>query len=564
MSDNNQPIEWYLARDGQQHGPINETELQKVIEFGYLKPTDLVWRQGMADWAPAATILPQTATPEAGANNVAAPAETAPSPAEARPAEARPAEAPAPHVRLEPEPMPATLAPRAAEPAVPAPQQHAPQHAQQAYPAPQHVAAGGAAHGYGYTPGSPQRDTSVDRQPAARHQPSGPGASAPHSASPMQPGGQYRGQPQPYPHPVSPGPQAGYPRQAEPAPQWDARPGRPEPAPPGPRQGAAAPQPGGYQPQPMRPGQQPAMHPRQPHPPEPEPELEPEERRGFPWRTAAVLVVLAGLGGGAFALHKTCQLAALPCLGAPESSSAVPVVNAPAGSGKAPATAAVQPSFSGPSNVVDQGLQRSPLWQRLKRDFPDWYQERLGEMSRLSGESRDDREIGAAMTKAVVDLRRKHHAEALAAAPRRLKSIAASFVENLTRLSRQSTAACYGFISQGETSPAVAELRSSDNKAALEAQLAVIFEAIADGRKSPQRHEQPRREDYDLLTAELAKRGWTPSDLQLFSDARSLARAAPEKVCQMVQDWFSAQLTVKDEAAQIRLLGEALKPVVAG
>jgi hypothetical protein len=63
---------------------------------------------------------------------------------------------------------------------------------------------------------------------------------------------------------------------------------------------------------------------------------------------------------------------------------------------------------------------------------------------------------------------------------------------------------------------------------------------------------------------QLAKRGWSPSDLQLFSDARSLARATPERVCRMVQDWFAAQLAVSDEAVQVRLLIEALKPVVAG
>ncbi len=80
MADDNQAIEWYLAREGQQHGPINDTELQKVIEFGYLKPTDLVWRQGMADWAPAATILPQTLSQSAASpvTATAAPAPSAP------------------------------------------------------------------------------------------------------------------------------------------------------------------------------------------------------------------------------------------------------------------------------------------------------------------------------------------------------------------------------------------------------------------------------------------------------------------------------------------------------
>ena len=566
MSDNNQAIEWYLARDGQQHGPINETELQKVIEFGFLKPTDLVWRQGMADWAPASTILPETAAPtpvaqaSAPAPDVKASATPAAQASGPSPADRHAADAVAPHVRLEAEPSPVAAAiSRQAEPGAYAQHRQAPQ---PAHPAPQPVARSGTGQGYGYAPGGPQRDAPAEQPSPHPQQASGPGGQAPHPSGPMQPGGQFRAypQPQPYPHPGPPGPQAGFPRQPEPAPQWDARPGRVEGSSPAPRPAAAGAQPGGYQPRPMG---QPAPQPRASRAPEPELE-EQDERRGFPWRTAAVFVVLAGLGGGAFALHKSGQLSALPFLGAPESSATVPVVSAPAGSGKEAASTGAQPVFSASAGAVDQGLQRSPLWQRLKRDFPDWYQERLGEVGRLSGESRDDREIGAAMTKAVMELRRKHQAEALAAGPGRLKSIAASFVDNLTRLSRLSTAACYGFISQGESSPAVAELRTPDNKAALDAQLAIIFEAVAEGRKSPQRHEQPRREDYDLLTAELAKRGWSAADLQLFSDARSLARAAPEKVCQMVQDWFAAQLAVKDEGAQIRLLGEALKPVVAG
>ena len=32
MSQNEQPIEWFLARDGQRHGPISEVELRKFID----------------------------------------------------------------------------------------------------------------------------------------------------------------------------------------------------------------------------------------------------------------------------------------------------------------------------------------------------------------------------------------------------------------------------------------------------------------------------------------------------------------------------------------------------
>jgi hypothetical protein len=155
--------------------------------------------------------------------------------------------------------------------------------------------------------------------------------------------------------------------------------------------------------------------------------------------------------------------------------------------------------------------------------------------------------------------------DALAASPQHLKSVAATFLDNLERLSRHSTDACYGFISQGETNPLIVELsRSSEHTPALQKQAAAIFSAIAEGRRTPAQHRQPTREDYDQLAMQLAKRGWSPMDLQLFSDARSLARAAPDRVCRMVQDWFAAQLAVSDEDVQVRLLIEALKPVVAG
>jgi hypothetical protein len=52
--------------------------------------------------------------------------------------------------------------------------------------------------------------------------------------------------------------------------------------------------------------------------------------------------------------------------------------------------------------------------------------------------------------------------------------------------------------------------------------------------------------------------------MQLFSDERALAKASPEKVCQMVHDWFAAQLALGDADMQMRLLVDALRPVVAG
>ena len=107
-------------------------------------------------------------------------------------------------------------------------------------------------------------------------------------------------------------------------------------------------------------------------------------------------------------------------------------------------------------------------------------------------------------------------------------------------------------------------LQGSDHTVHLQAQLTAVFEAIAEGRKQPRVYPAPRQADYDMLAADLTKRGWTPADMQLFSDERALAKAAPDKVCQMVHDWFAAQLAIRDPDAQMRLLVDSLRPVVAG
>ena len=67
MTDNN----WYIARQGQQHGPISEKELTIFVKEGYLQPDDLIWRQGLPDWMRAdqlESLLEKRpeATPEAG------------------------------------------------------------------------------------------------------------------------------------------------------------------------------------------------------------------------------------------------------------------------------------------------------------------------------------------------------------------------------------------------------------------------------------------------------------------------------------------------------------------
>ncbi len=48
---------WYYARQGKQSGPVPQSELERLAEAGEFDPqTDLVWRDGMTDWLPAAQV----------------------------------------------------------------------------------------------------------------------------------------------------------------------------------------------------------------------------------------------------------------------------------------------------------------------------------------------------------------------------------------------------------------------------------------------------------------------------------------------------------------------------
>ena len=217
------------------------------------------------------------------------------------------------------------------------------------------------------------------------------------------------------------------------------------------------------------------------------------------------------------------------------------------------------------AQVLDAQFQQIGLWSLVKREFPDWYGERLNEAAKLSAEKKPQGAITKHMAEAIVALRRKHADKALAASTEKLKNVAAAFLANLKSLSQQSPLACYGFISKGETAPVVLELWTSPEKGAtVHAQAAAIFEAIAEGRKAPTTHAPAGKSDYEVLVKQLAKLGWKETDLQVFSNPKALANQPPRRVCQMVQDWFVAHLAVEDQPTQERLLVETLKPVVSG
>ena len=52
-----QPAElWYYGDGEQRHGPAPMRELKVLAFSGKLRPTDMVWKQGMAEWTPAAEV----------------------------------------------------------------------------------------------------------------------------------------------------------------------------------------------------------------------------------------------------------------------------------------------------------------------------------------------------------------------------------------------------------------------------------------------------------------------------------------------------------------------------
>jgi hypothetical protein len=166
---------------------------------------------------------------------------------------------------------------------------------------------------------------------------------------------------------------------------------------------------------------------------------------------------------------------------------------------------------------------------------------------------------------ALVELRRKHAGDALSATPAKLLTLASAFADTLVRLRTLGVDACYGFIVNGETTPAFYESLADPARAGpFQAQLVAVFEAVSDGRRLPRVYPVPKQSDYNLLVTRLEARGWTDRDMALFSDSQAFAKAAPEKVCQMVTDWFQSQLELKDSDAQLRLLADSLRPVVAG
>nr|WP_285598953.1 SPFH domain-containing protein [Kineosporia sp. NBRC 101731] len=49
-------VQWYIAANGQQVGPLDESGLQSQVSGGHLAATTLVWKAGMAEWTAASSV----------------------------------------------------------------------------------------------------------------------------------------------------------------------------------------------------------------------------------------------------------------------------------------------------------------------------------------------------------------------------------------------------------------------------------------------------------------------------------------------------------------------------
>src|SRR6185503_10813232 len=56
-------MNWFYAYAGQQAGPVNEAEFERLVREGVIQPTTLVWREGMSNWEPYAKAVPATSAP---------------------------------------------------------------------------------------------------------------------------------------------------------------------------------------------------------------------------------------------------------------------------------------------------------------------------------------------------------------------------------------------------------------------------------------------------------------------------------------------------------------------
>jgi hypothetical protein len=503
MSGHETDIQWFIARDGKQHGPLSDLELKKLVELSHLKPADLLWRQGFADWRTAVSVFPAIVEQRQAQTPGAAPS----------------ASTPATSTSAQPEPKSSALSSAtAAAPASTA----APAQSASLSPSTQPAANLGSGFMTGGPGPKPAADTwrapPGDRPDQVATRPLG--SPAVRTAGPFPASG---GSPAPGPRPAAPGMTA----------QRHAY------------------------------------------------EASPPSRGKKALVIALSLLAMTGVGAGiasrygddifTYVQFDESEPGEIPTVKAdvlPAAETSPP--GAVTGSKVAALDTALQTPAAAPSTGanaedIDRKLQGRPMWVAVKQEFPEWYQQRVSEVARLSSENKEQAEITRYLVGELVSLRRENARHALAASTVRHKELAAAFLANLKQLAQESGDGCYDFISKGESSATVvARMEDPQKSAEIETQMTAIVTAIAEGKKQPAAHASPVKTDYDVLAGELGRLGWTQADMQLFANPKELAKAPRARVCSMLQDWFTAHLAIQDPSTQERLLFETLKPVISG
>ncbi|WP_246317175.1 GYF domain-containing protein [Hyphomicrobium methylovorum] len=470
-------IQWYIARDGKQHGPLTDVELRTFVAHSYLRPSDLIWRPGMSEWQPAPQVFP-AAFQDAAASPPAAP--------------------PAPRAQ-------------ATAPSAPPAAMVSPQSAARVT----HAAAVQAA------PTASRFDGNLIKRLALA------------SAAIMMVGG------------------GAFALATYHQPLMEMVSGSSEDAADDAPVVVAQPENGG-------------QHAEAEH-------AQSTSSDGNVNEARAEMGLAAAHEDTAADAPSSSAHDAPPAPEAPTTTASVPSAAPDASKNAQVAMVAPEPppaSLGGSvaeGSSLDQRLQKVEVWELLKREYPDWYADQISSANKLVADKKSDNEVAALLAQGLVDLRRKNAEKALSASSEKLQGIAEAFLNHLKSLRAQSVSACFGFISKGETSPAVVQtMEKPETATALNAQAGAIFAAISEGNSNPVKHDSAVKSDYDVLIKELAKLGWKEEDLQVFSNPKLLAKREPDQVCKMVQEWFVAHLAVPDKAIRDRLLFETLKPVVSG
>lgn len=73
-------MQWYYSKNGTQLGPVAQGELISKLASGEVSQADLVWKDGMADWIPAAQVAELRTAVQSPAASATNPAEVSANP----------------------------------------------------------------------------------------------------------------------------------------------------------------------------------------------------------------------------------------------------------------------------------------------------------------------------------------------------------------------------------------------------------------------------------------------------------------------------------------------------